>query len=404
MPFFVHAKIQHPGGMKGFVNAETLSKGVTVEYDQGLRLGFVPQLTRKPFRFQITASESNNFSNDDWTLIGGPFEISVKIGERLSKPLNVSYALNEKNDFVKRFVLLKPDGSFKILQSSFSNDQSVIRSSLSIKKARLAIVQSKTLSLDPQRVSFLPEPELDSKSAIIIDETTGAVLFEKNSNEQRPIASLTKLMSAVVIGESHPDWNGVISYDKSSDRIGSRLRVGQGETLTLKNLWMTMLLGSANNATVSLAQTLAPSLPDFVQQMNGKAFDLGLKNTSFTDPTGLDPTNISSAFDVALFSREAFRDSFIRKTLLTPLVEFSTINQGAPHRIKNTNPFIGKSGPLTLGKTGYLDEAGYCFVFQANSSGHSLIGVVLGNPSHEDRFDEALEMTRWAFRSYSWNS
>ncbi|MBU0706797.1 serine hydrolase, partial [Patescibacteria group bacterium] len=208
---------------------------------------------------------------------------------------------------------------------------------------------------------LVDQPSITSEAAIVVDKETGEVLYEKNSDTVRSIASLTKLMTALVFLDNNPGWETVVELQSDDMTYGAKLYASVGETLTTQDLFNTMMIGSANNAARALARSTGLSEEEFVAQMNQKAISLGMADTTFTDPTGLDVTNQSTAQDLIKLTNKALSNFLISQTSTSVAYNFSMINTGRYHHIKNTNLLVQESDLYLLGgKTGYLDEAGYC--------------------------------------------
>lgn len=271
------------------------------------------------------------------------------------------------------------------------------------------------IALPPMAVEPPLLPELDgemlsgemfSASNIIVkDDTTGAVLYRKDEYEPRPIASLTKLMSALVILEKAPRWASSTTV-VGDDIIDTHIYAG--DTYTLDQLWHTALIGSSNKAIYTLADAVGWPRPAFVERMNEKARELGLATTVFAEPTGLDAGNVSSASDLAILMQEALRHERIRRALLTTEYRLYSAERGKEHRFWNTNWLLlgwipHQFADLRGGKTGYIPESGYNFVLQtADEAGHAITVVILGAATHEARFTEARDLAEWVWANYQW--
>jgi len=250
----------------------------------------------------------------------------------------------------------------------------------------------------------------EARSVIIRDGGTGKILFEKNSKEKLPVASLTKLMTAVVFLDLSPDWQKEIEVTSQDEREGGKLYVMRGEKVKVLDLFYTALAGSANNAILALVRATGKSQEEFVNLMNKKAKSLDLKDTHFVEPTGLSPQNISSAQDIAKLASYALRFKEIRDATTTENYSFKSLN-GRGHDIKNTDLLLKsflndeKSGyRITGGKTGYIEEAGYCLMTRvANKRENEIIVVVLGAEDHFARFQEVKGLAFWTFENYEWN-
>jgi len=250
-----------------------------------------------------------------------------------------------------------------------------------------------------------PAQYISATSGIAIDGATEHVLWKRNADVPLPIASLTKLMTALVFHETNPDFNAEVTIEGSdqSNVIGSRLYVQPGEVMTVRDLFYSSLVGSANNATKALARSTGLSEEDFIQRMNDKARSLGLSNTQFFEVTGLDPNNHSTVYEYARVARRAFGNSVIKEALTTREYIFETIDKKISHRITNTNQLL-QDGDVTLigAKTGYLDEARYTFVCEAEEGGHEIFVVLFGSHSSEARFAEAKEIIQWTYNNNTW--
>ncbi len=261
--------------------------------------------------------------------------------------------------------------------------------------------------LGPVQRSFFVKPAtlITAPSGILIDAMSGQCLWQREPDVILPIASLTKLTTALVFLDTRPDFTKEITItdEDSADPEGSRLYVNTGETLTVGDLFYASLVGSANNATKALVRSTGLTTEEFVVRMNKKAEQLGLSHTVFHEVTGLDPQNTSTVSDYSRLASHAFRNDIIRRALNTEVYSFTTINTKKPHRIKNTDQLLFDSDLNLIGaKTGYLDEAGYTFVAQAERHGHQLLVVLFKSTSSQQRFDEARALITWAEKNWIW--
>jgi D-alanyl-D-alanine carboxypeptidase (penicillin-binding protein 5/6) len=249
--------------------------------------------------------------------------------------------------------------------------------------------------------------ETSAKAVAVVDWLTGTPLFEKNAGDPLPIASITKLMTALVVLDREPDWNAETTYLGSDERPGGIPYLAPGERIAVGDLFNLSLVASANGATVALARSTGLSAQDFVAEMNAKAAELGMESARFADPTGLDPANVASARDVAVLIRHALDREMIHDAVMRRTYEFTALS-GRPHAVRNTDELLGSfldAEPYRFlgGKTGFLHEAGYCFGAAAeNGDKGRVIAVVLGAPTKEQRFREVKSLLYWAFDAYSW--
>ncbi len=264
-----------------------------------------------------------------------------------------------------------------------------------------SLAKEKTIPIkDPTMIS----PIIDATSAIAVDMDTGAILYEKNSHEQRPIASLTKLMTiTIVLEENALDDVVEISHDAATTE-GSIMFLKTGEQITVKNLLLGALVHSANDAAEALAEYNAGSTEAFVEKMNYKALQLGLLNTHFSNPIGLDTSdNYSSAYDLAKLSRYMYQKQFVQNAALLKEVKVTSVDGKYTHNLSSTNELLGNEHYNIRGlKTGKTDLAGLCMIAVAdNKEGNRIITVLLDSPS---RFTETKILIDWTFRAYNWGN
>ena len=231
---------------------------------------------------------------------------------------------------------------------------------------------------------------VSATAAIAYDVDTGTVVAGKNVNERHPIASLTKLMTALVYLDRKPTFRNTVTYQKGDSAVCSCLRVSPGETMTTNDLWHAMLIGSANNATRALVRSTKLSEAEFVRLMNAKAKDLGLTSLTFSDPTGLEPANQGSAVDMAKLAAIAFGRPEIAKVAVKASYSFSTINTKKAHTITNQNKMLKTPWQVTGIKTGYIEESGNCLITQVKgkTTGRTVVTVVLGTASQAKQYED----------------
>lgn len=245
----------------------------------------------------------------------------------------------------------------------------------------------------------------DAKSAILIERDTGTVLFEKNSREELPPASMTKIMTMLLIMEAIDQ--GTLRYDEkirtseyAASMGGSQIFLEPGEEMTVDELLRGIAIASANDASVALAERIAGSEEAFVEKMNKKAKELGLKNTVFTNTTGLpDEGHYSTAHDMAIIAKELLKYEDITK--YTGLYEsYLRENTDKKFWLVNTNRLV-KFYPGVDGlKTGYTGEAKYCLTATAERDGMRVIAVVFGAPTSKERNAQISKMLDYAFSQF----
>jgi len=238
-----------------------------------------------------------------------------------------------------------------------------------------------------------PQGGVYARSAIVLDPATGQVLFEKNSDRTAPIASLTKLMTAMVFLEQEPNLARSVEVTRDELRGGGHTQLRNREQVCLGDLLHMSLMCSDNVATRVLARESGLGREDFLARMNRKSEELGLTDTRFTEFTGLDERNVSTAADVARLLRAAADQDRIRDITSTPAYSFRSASR--LHRIPNTNRLIHNRGlEIVGGKTGFISEAGYCLATWVRTGGRDMITVVLGAPTNATRFADVLRLVR----------
>lgn len=240
------------------------------------------------------------------------------------------------------------------------------------------------------------ELDLRSSVALVVDQDTNEVLFSKNGATVLPIASLTKLMTGVVISEARLPMSEpiTITQDDIDTEKGSRSRLTVGTTLTRAQMLHLALMSSENRAANALGRTYPGGLPEFVRLMNAKAKLLGMTATRYVEPTGLSSRNQSSAQDLAILVNAAYKDQAVREYSTSPGYEVAV---GAKTLQYNTTNRLVKNPDWDIGlqKTGYISEAGQCLVMQTKIAGRKLIMVFLDSAGKLSRLGDAERVRRW---------
>jgi serine-type D-Ala-D-Ala endopeptidase (penicillin-binding protein 7) len=239
-------------------------------------------------------------------------------------------------------------------------------------------------------------PDLRAAAAIIYNPETGKVLWEENSTTQRSIASITKVMTALVFMETAPDLSREIVVDRSDVRAASTTYLRAGYKITVDNLLHLLLIASDNAAARALARVSSYGSQAFIARMNEKARELGLENTSYSDPSGLLAANVSSAFDMAKLITFAAGDERISSIMRTPYYSFNVGRRTIS--VHSTNQLVMKGDVDVLGgKTGFISKAGYCLatLLRLPQGGPQVAVVVLGARSNAGRFWETRHLFNW---------
>jgi D-alanyl-D-alanine endopeptidase (penicillin-binding protein 7) len=257
-----------------------------------------------------------------------------------------------------------------------------------------------------KRGSYFNFKALSARSVLVVDAPTGDILLARNSLAKWPIASITKLVTAMVALDSGMDATAPLALTEEDEVGGARLRLESGTRITTGDAFNAMLVGSANNAAQALARSTGLSPKEFVAAMNRKAESLGLAKTRFADPTGLDVGNVSTAREVAALARAAFDGYFdIRKAASTASYDIQ-LSDDQFHSIKNTNRLLTDEGNglvVLAGKTGYLNESGWNLVVKVQDRrGRPVVAVLFGGKSANSLFLEAARAVNWVWDNYEW--
>ena len=260
------------------------------------------------------------------------------------------------------------------------------------------------LSLSPRASAAVTTPQVAAKSAILMEKSTGRILSEQNSHEKLSPASVTKVMSLLLICEALNDGrisltDIVTCSEHAASMGGSQIYLEPGEKMSVEDLLKSVVLGSANDAVVALAEYLSGSEDAFVALMNERAAALGCQDTNFLNACGLDVDgHVTSAHDIALMSRALLLEYPDIRNYTT--IWMDSVRNGA-FQLTNTNRLIRSYGGMTGLKTGFTSRAGHCLSATAERDGMELICVVLGSSSSAERFDAARGLLDFGFANYT---
>lgn len=238
------------------------------------------------------------------------------------------------------------------------------------------------------------EPSISANNAVLIEQDTGEILYEKRAFEERPIASITKIMTAILAIESGKLEEKAVASRKAVYTEGSSIYLEQGEEMKLKDLVYGLMLRSGNDAAVAIAEHVGVSEEGFVFLMNEKALWLGMNNTNFENPHGLDDElHYSSAYDMALLTRYAMKDSEFREISGAR----SYLSENRTYSWQNKHRLVTGYYPYTTGgKTGFTKKTGRTLVTSAEKNGKSLIAVTLNAP---DDWNDHIQLMEWGFET-----
>lgn len=269
--------------------------------------------------------------------------------------------------------------------------------------------------LIPQRKDYYVETKVLAGSSVVIDVDSGTILHYDKGRAEVPIASLTKIMTAVLVMEKAPDLNEVVTIDSeaiSADgtKVGcltsvlcTTERLHNGEQITVKDLLSAMLINSANDAAIALGKHIAGSQEAFGEMMNEKAAELNLGDSHFCNPSGLDvPGCYSSAYDLARIAAYSMKYDTIWKIMKTQETSVRSCDGKYEHLLKNTDVLLGQIPNCLGGKTGFTYNAGKSLMLAATdpeTGRHKIIAVILND---NNRWEDMKNLVNWTFDNYEW--
>lgn len=246
-------------------------------------------------------------------------------------------------------------------------------------------------------------PPVNATSAILVDAKTGQILYQQNANEKRAIASTTKMMTAIVVLENRKLDEIVTISQRASDTGEEEMYLTPGEQRSVEDLLYGILLKSANDAAVALAEHTAGSVEQFAEMMNAKAKAMGANNTNFTNPHGLnDPNHYSTAYDLALMGRYALSNPKFAQVVASRIATVPWPGNPYQRTLENHNKLLRLYYPYATGiKTGYTRQAGHSLVASAKKNNIELISVILNAPNSQTLFSESQRLLEFGFKRFT---
>ena len=242
-------------------------------------------------------------------------------------------------------------------------------------------------------------PETTARAVLVKDLATDTNLYQKDASVPLPIASTTKIMTALVASE-YFEPNAELKVNAASTIPGSKVGLALGEDLTFRSLLYGMLLSSGNDAAYAISENYPGGVLGFVSAMNKKVLELDLKNTHFDNPAGFDsPRHYSSASDLSEITKEALKDSQLTRIFATKETEIVSIDKKYQHNLFNLNKLLTDVAGVMGVKTGYTQEAKENLVTLIEREGHRVLIVVLGS---DDRFGETKKLIDWTYSNFTW--
>lgn len=256
-----------------------------------------------------------------------------------------------------------------------------------------------------QKYSSLPvsrnivPPTLSAKAVLVKDLATGTILYQKEASVPLPIASTTKIMTALVASE-HFDQNSSLTVGDGADITGATVGLLRGEDLSFRSLLYGMLLNSGNDAAFTIAENYPGGILGFVSAMNKKAVTLNLPNTHFDNPAGFDsPNHYSSASDLAKITEESLKNETLVRVFATKETSIVSLDKKHQHKLSNLNQLLTQVRGVLGVKTGYTEAAKENLVTYVNREGREILTVILGS---DDRFGESTQLIEWAYNNFNW--
>lgn len=243
------------------------------------------------------------------------------------------------------------------------------------------------------------DPKINSKSAIVLERSTKSILFSKEENQVRKMASTTKIMTAIVVIENANLYDTVTISKKAATTGGSRLGIKEGDKITICDLLYGLLLKSGNDTAVALAETVGGSIEGFAEMMNKKAQDLGLENTNFVTPHGLDSDNhYTTAYELAILTDYALNNQTFFNFVSTK--NYTVTINGIPKSINNTNELLGNLNGVYGVKTGFTNGANRCLVTACKRDNLDIICIVLGADTKKFRTQDSIKLIEYTYKKY----
>ena len=244
------------------------------------------------------------------------------------------------------------------------------------------------------------EPNLNARIAVAFDRKSGTVIWGKNENKRTAMASTTKIMTAIVLLENTQDLSKTVTISsKSAGTGGSRLGLKKEDHISIKDLLYGLMLKSGNDAAVAIAEEVGGSVEGFAELMNSKASELGLQNTHFVTPHGLDnPEHYTTAYELAKITDYALKNDIFAKVVATK--NYTVTINGYPKNITNTNELLGYLEGVNGVKTGFTNNAGRCLVTSVSRNDFDIITVILQADTKKFRTSDSIKLIEYVYSNY----
>lgn len=255
--------------------------------------------------------------------------------------------------------------------------------------------------LPVKKYTNIATPYLSSQAAIVFEPDTGSLLYQKNTDQSLPLASLTKLMTALVVVKNY-DLNEEVVITSEPEVDGNKIKLVTGEKILVKDLLAGALIFSGNDAALALANHHPEGYDGFITNMNQLATNLHLHHTAFANPVGLDAEQqFSSPHDIAILTKALLAEPRILHLLGEAKTEIRSTDDKFVHTLYSTNELLGKVDGMIAGKTGSTLLAGECLMTVVNRNGYTIVTVVMGS---NDRFTDTQKLIDWTYQNFTWTT
>ncbi len=277
-----------------------------------------------------------------------------------------------------------------------STQESLVSFEVPVNNSNVAGVQKYNL---PPSSKNNPIPSYTAKAVLVKDLTSGSILYQDNASSRLPMASTTKIMTALTASEYFKP-NTVLTVNQAASIRGSTSGLNKGELISFRSLLYGMLLNSGNDASYAIGENYPGGVVGFVSAMNKKATSLNLKNTHFDNPAGFDsPKHFSSAFDLTKITEESLKNAQLARIFATKDTEVFSWDKKYKHQLRNLNKLLSDVSGVLGVKTGYTEAAKENLITLVEREGHKVLVVVLGS---DDRFGESTKFIEWTYQNFEW--
>lgn len=395
------------------LDTETIIRGYTVDLldNHDFRVGIFPNVFKEESTIKLEKLENSDLENvpEGKNIISDLYLYNITMDKPyvLDDPIVLAVKYESDSIYKKEVHFYNRETSeWQAIPTQIDSENSEARAYIHFPYSKIAVFEDQNYSLSPEKITS-NNVNVDGLSAVLVDDKSGKILYEKNANQKLPLASLTKVMTSTIFLEHNPTMSGETTISIYDSAVGAYIGLSSGDIVSNKDLFYATLVGSKNNAAKALARSTGMSTNDFVNRMNNKAKELGMTNTIFAGVTGLNSGNQGSVIDYAKLSIYAYKKLEMLQASTAKSYGFSTLNSDKYLSCANTNKLLYSNLYITGGKTGYLpyDWGGvnYNLMVKAkNNEGNEVVGIIMGNNSPSDIRADMEGMIRWGFENYKW--